>query len=83
MIGVLIAAAFWILRPRLPALVWATLASLATVAACPMMLGIQAKLWSTRSLAVAVMTAPLLLMLVVPLSPATAALLDNTGQVTD
>jgi hypothetical protein len=80
LIGVVVAAAFWILRPRLPALVWA---SLVTVAACPMMLGIQAKLWSTRSLAVAVMTAPLLLMLVVPLSPATAALLDNTGQVTD
>jgi predicted PurR-regulated permease PerM len=77
-IGGLIASAFWIMRPFLPALVWATLV---TVATWPMMLGIQARLWGKRSLAVAAMTILLLLLLVVPLSLAIAALVDNTDRI--
>ncbi len=74
----LIASAFWIMRPFLPALVWATLV---TVATWPVMLGVQSKLWGKRSLAVAVMTILLLLLLVVPLSLAIAALVENTDRV--
>jgi predicted PurR-regulated permease PerM len=79
-IGGLIAASFWILRPFLSAVIWATLV---TVATWPLMLAIQARLWGKRSLAVAVMTILLLLLLVVPLTLAIAALVDNTDRVAE
>src|SRR5574340_613457 len=70
-IGGLIAASFWILKPFLPAVIWATMVVVPT---WPVMLGIQARLWGKRSLAVVVMTVILLLALVVPLSLAIAAI---------
>ncbi len=70
----LIAAAFWILRPFLPAVIWATMVVVAT---WPVMLGIQARLWGKRALAATVMTLGLLLVLVVPLSLAIATLVEN------
>ena len=77
-IGILIAASFWIMRPFLSALIWATMVVVAT---WPVMLGIQARLWGKRSLAVAVMTLILLLVLVVPLSLAIAAIADNASRI--
>jgi predicted PurR-regulated permease PerM len=77
-IGGLITASFWILRPFLPAVIWATMVVVAT---WPVMLGIQARLWGKRSLAVMVMTLILLLLLVVPLSLAIATIADNSDRI--
>lgn len=77
-IGGLIAASLWILRPFLPAVIWATMVVVAT---WPLMLGLQAWLWRKRSLAVAVMTIGLLLVLVVPLSLAIATLVENADRL--
>jgi predicted PurR-regulated permease PerM len=77
-IGGLIAASFWILRPFLPAVVWATMVVVAT---WPLMLGLQARLGNKRGLAVSVMTTGLLLVLVVPLSLAIATLVENADRL--
>ena len=60
----MIVAAFWIVRPFLPAAVWA---ATITVATWPLMLRVQTLLWGQRGLAVTVMSALLLLCLIVPL----------------
>jgi len=52
LIGMLIAGNFWILQPCLPSLLWAIMIVVAT---WPLMLGVQARLWGKRGLAVAVM----------------------------
>jgi predicted PurR-regulated permease PerM len=77
-IGGLIAASFWVVRPFLPALIWATMVVVAT---WPVMLKIQGRLWGKRSLAVAVMTLLLLLMLMVPLSLAILTLVDHADSI--
>jgi predicted PurR-regulated permease PerM len=77
-IGGLIVASFWILRPFLPAVIWATMVVVAT---WPVMRGIQARLWGRRSLAVAAMTLILLMLLVVPLSLAIATIADNSDRI--
>jgi predicted PurR-regulated permease PerM len=77
-IGGLIVASFWILEPFLPAVIWATMVVVPT---WRVMLGIQARLWGRRSLAVAVMTLILLLVLVAPLTLAIAAIADNAGRI--
>src|SRR5437667_2878268 len=61
----MIVASFWVLRPFLPAFVWATMIVVAT---WPLMLRVQSALWDRRGLAVAVMTVVLLLGLIVPLA---------------
>jgi predicted PurR-regulated permease PerM len=77
LIVALIAASFWILRPFLPAAVWATMIVVAT---WPLMLRVQRRLWNRRALAVAVMTVVLLLVFVVPLSLAAGTILKNTDK---
>jgi predicted PurR-regulated permease PerM len=77
-IGGLIAASMWVLRPFLPAVIWATMVVVAT---WPLMLGLQARLWRKRALAVTVMTLGLLLVLVVPLSLAIATIVDNADRI--
>jgi len=79
-IGGLLVASFWILQPFLPAVIWATMVVVAT---WRVMLGIQARLWGKRSLAVVAMTVILLLLLVVPLSLAIAAIADNSDRIAD
>jgi len=73
-IGGLIAASFWVLRPFLPAVIWATTVVVAT---WPVMRQVEARLWGRRSLAVAVMTLLLLAMLIVPLGLAIVTIADN------
>ncbi len=63
-IGVLIAASFWIMRPFLLALIWATMIVVAT---WPIMLRLEAWLGGRRALAMAIMTVALLLVFIVPL----------------
>lgn len=62
-IGGLIGVSFWILRPFIAAIIWATMI---VVASWPVMLAVQARLWGKRALAVAVMTTVLLGALILP-----------------
>ena len=77
-IGVLMAANFWILRPFLLALIWATMIVVAT---WPIMLRFQGWLGGKRSLAVALMTLALLLVLIVPFSLAVGTIVGNADQI--
>jgi predicted PurR-regulated permease PerM len=73
-IGALIACSFWILRPFVPPLIWATMIVVAT---WPLMIAVQERLWGKRWLAVTVMILLLLLVFVVPFSLAIATIVDN------
>ena len=77
-IGMLIASNFWILRPFLTAIIWATMIVVAT---WPVMLGLQKRLKGKRGLAVAVMTVVLLLVIIVPLSLAIIAIIGNVDKI--
>src|SRR5262245_48952580 len=79
-LGALIAGTFWILRPFLAALTWATIIVVAT---WPVLLHAQAWLWGKRSAAVAAMTITLLLILVLPLYFGVEAIVDNAEQIAD
>jgi predicted PurR-regulated permease PerM len=79
-LGALIAASLWIVRPFLVASTWATMI---TVATWPLFLRMQVWLGGRRSLAVAVMTLALLLILVVPLYLGIATIVKNAGKIVD
>ncbi len=66
-IGGLIATSFWVLRPFLPSVVWA---AMIVVATWPVLEGVEARLWQSRALAVAVMTLGMLLVVAAPLTVA-------------
>lgn len=78
-LGALVAGSVWVLRPFLPALIWATMIVVAT---WPMMTAVQARLWRRRALATAVMTSALLLVFVVPLSFAVVTVVDHMDVIT-
>jgi predicted PurR-regulated permease PerM len=77
-IGVLIGGSFWVLRPFLGALVWATTIVVAT---WPMLLSIQSRLGGRRGPAVAVMTLTLLLVLFVPLYLAVSTIVEQSDRI--
>lgn len=77
-IGILITASFWILRPFLTSIVWATIIVVATWS---ILLKLQAWLWGRRGLAVAVMTVVLLMFIVVPLLLAIAAIVGKADDI--
>jgi predicted PurR-regulated permease PerM len=77
-IGGLIAVSFWILRPFLGAIIWATMIVVPT---WPVMLKVQARLRGRRVYAVTVMTAGLVLVLVVPLTLAIGTIVENADVV--
>jgi len=79
MVG-LIAASFWILRPFLPAVLWATMIA---VAAWPLMLRVEAVLWGRRWLAVTVMTLTILLVFAVPFSLAIGTFVSHLDEIVD
>jgi predicted PurR-regulated permease PerM len=74
----LVGTSIWILRPFLPAVIWATTLVTAT---WPLMLLFQGWLWRKRSLAVTVMTLLLLLVFVVPLWAAIDMIVRYAGQL--
>ncbi len=76
----LIAACFWILRPFLPAIVWATTLVVAT---WPIMVHVQRRLWNRRGLAVAVMTLAILVIFVVPFWLAITTIADNFDRIAE
>ena len=79
-IGALIVASIWILRPFLAATIWATMIVVTT---WPILLTLRSRLWGKRWLATTVMTATLLLLFVVPLSAAIGTIVANAGTIVD
>jgi predicted PurR-regulated permease PerM len=79
-IGGLIASSFWVLRPFLGALVWATMIVAAT---WPAMLALERRAGGRRWVAVAVMSLLLLLVLIGPLSAALATLFSHADQIAE
>jgi predicted PurR-regulated permease PerM len=77
-ICVLIAATFWILRPFIPAMIWAATIVITT---WPAMLALQAKFGGRRFLATTVMTVALLLVLVLPLTIAIATIVGHGDEI--
>ena len=76
----LIGASFWILRPFIGAVIWATTI---TVATWPIMLALETRLWGKRVLAVTVMTLALLLVLIVPFSLAIGTIVANVDEIVE
>ena len=79
-IGVLIVAAFWIVRPFVAAAIWATMIVVVT---WPLMLRVQVHLWNYRALAVASMIAMLVLLFVIPLTLAVGTIVANADDIVD
>jgi predicted PurR-regulated permease PerM len=79
-IGGLIAASFWLLRPFLPAIIWAVTLVVAT---WPLMLQVQHYAGHRRSVAVLVMTLGLLLVLIVPFWLAISTIVANRDEIAD
>jgi predicted PurR-regulated permease PerM len=79
-IGGLLAASIWVMRPFLPAIVWAVTLVITT---WPMMLRVQRRLGNGRGLAVVVMTIALLLVLILPCWLAISTIVDNADEIAD
>jgi predicted PurR-regulated permease PerM len=79
-IGMMIGGSFWILRPFLPALIWA---AMIVVATWPLMKTVERVLWNRRSLAVTVMTLAFLLLIIVPIVLAISSLVDYAPSLGD
>jgi predicted PurR-regulated permease PerM len=79
-LAALIISSFWIVRPFLVPSIWAVTIAVAT---WPLLLGVQGWLGGRRSLAVAVMTIVLLLVLLIPFYLAIATIVQNAGQLAD
>ncbi len=78
-IGLLITLSLWILKPFLPALIWATMVAVAT---WPMMLALQRRLGRRRWPAVLLMTLAMLLVFVIPFSLAIGTLVVHIDDIT-
>jgi predicted PurR-regulated permease PerM len=79
-IGGLIFASFWIIRPFLAPLIWATMIVVAT---WPLLRRVQSRLWGSRALAVMVMMLALLLVFVVPMTLAIATIAEHADKIVD
>jgi len=77
-IGGLIAASVWILRPFLAATIWSTMIVVTT---WPILRQLQLRLWGKRWLATTIMTAALLLVFVAPFSAAIGTIVANAGEI--
>src|SRR4030081_1732514 len=77
-IGGLIAASIWILRPFLAATIWS---AMIVVTTWPILRALQSRLWGKRWLATTIMTAALLLVFVVPLSAAIGTIVANADEI--
>lgn len=77
-IGGLMLASFWILRPFLGALIWATMIVVPT---WPLLLGLQRRAGGRRWIAATVMTVLLLMLLVVPVSATVGTLVSHADDI--
>ncbi len=79
-IGGLIVASIWILRPFLAATIWSTMIVVTT---WPVLRTLQSRLWGKRWLATAVMTVVLLLVFVIPFSAAIGTIVTHSDTIVD
>jgi predicted PurR-regulated permease PerM len=79
-LGLLMAGTLWVLRPFVPAVVWAAMIVITT---WPTLLALERRLWGKRSLAVTVMTIVLLLVFLVPLSLAIYTIVGHLDEIID
>jgi len=77
-IGGLVLLSFWVLRPFLPPLVWATMIVVAT---WPALQHVEARLWGKRSLAVAVMTLVMLMIIVAPVAVGVTTIVEQSDTI--
>jgi predicted PurR-regulated permease PerM len=79
-IGALLALTLWILKPFLPATIWATTIVIAT---WPLLVKLQARLWNRRWLAVTVLIVFFLLVFILPFMLAITAIVANAGAISE
>jgi predicted PurR-regulated permease PerM len=79
-LGGLIVASLWVLRPFLPALIWATMIVVAT---WPAMRAAQRRLGNRRGLAVALMTVAMLLIVIVPIAVAIVVVVEHADEAVE
>ena len=77
-IGVLITACFWVLRPFLTSILWATTIVIAT---WPILLWFQKRLSDSRRLATAVMTVLILMVVILPFLLAVATIIGKSDDI--
>jgi predicted PurR-regulated permease PerM len=77
-IGVMTAASVWVMRPFVPAVLWATMIVIAT---WPILLAVQARLGGRRGPAVAVMVVALTTLLVVPIWLGISTIAENSDRI--
>ena len=77
-IGSLMATSLWILRPFVPAMIWATMIVVAT---WPLLLWLQKRLWKQRWLAVTALIIALLVVFVLPFWLAISAIVSNAQEI--
>ncbi|MBX9903973.1 MAG: AI-2E family transporter YdiK [Burkholderiales bacterium] len=77
-IGGLILASFWIMRPFLAPLIWATMIVVSTWS---LMVRAEKRLWGSRALAVTAMMLGLMLVFVVPLTMAIITIVEHAGEI--
>jgi len=77
-IAALIGGSLWILKPFLPAIIWAAMLAIAT---WPVLRSLQSKLWNSRALAVAVITTAIVVIFVVPFWLAIGTIVRHSGQI--
>ena len=77
-IGGLIVASVWILRPFLAATIWS---AMIVVTTWPILRALQSRLWGKRWLATTIMTAALLLVFVIPFSAAIGTIVANANTI--
>ncbi len=78
-VALLVAATFWVLSPFLTSILWATIV---TVSAWPFLMRLEALLGRRRGLAVAIMTALILLAVFVPVTLALITIVKNAQNIT-
>jgi predicted PurR-regulated permease PerM len=77
-IAILIASCFWVMRPFLMSLIWA---SVIVVATWPAFNGLEARLGGRHGLAVAAMAVMILLIILVPITLAIVTIVDNADNI--
>jgi predicted PurR-regulated permease PerM len=78
LIGGLIGLSLWLLRPFIPAIVWATAIVVST---WPLLIGAQQRLFGKRWMATAVMTLAMLLVFVIPLTLAIGTIVRHADKL--
>src|SRR5262245_55918622 len=77
-LALLVASTFWVLSPFLTSMLWATIVS---VASWPILIRLEAMLAGRRGLAVAVVTAMILLVVFVPVTLALVTIVNNARDI--